>query len=1006
MMIGSEKRWRVTLASLLLAVAALLPGSVLAQAVSDGSVADTQARVVILATGGKHACALRAGGFAVCWGDNTYDQLSAPNRATRLVALTAGANHTCGLRSNGKVICWGDNSFGQNNAPGPPKFIVLAAGERHTCGMRAGGTVQCWGSNASGQTSVPNGESFMTVVAGGSHTCGLHRDGSAGCWGSNASGQSAAPSGVTFTALAAGANHTCGLRADGSVQCWGDNGAGQATPPVATDFISITASANQSCGVHADGSATCWGDNGSGQGDVPAGDVFTSLAAGGTSTCGVRSTGTVECWGSNSNGQTNTPTGVFGFGNIATGGQHSCQRVPGGVVVCWGSDNFGQLEVPAGKFSTVASGGRHSCALSGTDNSVTCWGDNAQGQVSPVQVGPGHELVLGEANSCFLGTDGLPACWGWNVNGQSTVPVPPAGRTYRIIEPGFAHACGVLDDNSGLCWGYDGDGETDLPVGTTWQAITTGGFHSCGIRTSGTVTCWGRNTENQLAAPGGTFRAISAGDYHTCGIKDDGTLACWGLNDHGQSTPPAGNYVSISAGGNRSCAVRLDGASVCWGDTSTSPVSLQPAFLPGVNPGVAYSQQITMVGMGSYVPLNPAFAISAGNLPAGITLGTDGLLSGITAAAPGNYAITIEAIDDNGFVATRDYVLVVSNDTTPPDIVPTVTGTLGNEGWYTSDVQISWGVTDTGSSIIGTIGCDPVTLSSDAMAADFTCTATSGGGTNSITVPGIKRDANGPGVTATPSPVANAAGWNNGDVTVSFTCNDGFSGVASCPTDQVLTSEGVSVQSAAAVATDAAGNNSAAPVVTVKIDRTAPTLAPSVTPDPLLLNSTATASANGSDALSGIASESCAALATATVGSKTVNCTVTDAAGNSASAGANYRVVYGFIGFRAPIVDPNAWYTAPAGRSVGFDWRVVDANNAPVTNLKVAVISDQQVACPAPAAVTATPRNPGMNTMLQNLGNGRYHKDWIIPTRLKNTCHVLTLNMGDGVPHTAKFWFK
>jgi hypothetical protein len=254
--------------------------------------------------------------------------------------------------------------------------------------------------------------------------------------------------------------------------------------------------------------------------------------------------------------------------------------------------------------------------------------------------------------------------------------------------------------------------------------------------------------------------------------------------------------------------------------------------------------------------------------------------------------------------------------------------------------------------------------------------------------------------------LANAAGWNNSDVTVSFACVDGFSGVASCPGDQLLTGEGAAIQTAATVATDVAGNSSAAPVVTVKIDRTAPTLAPSVTPDPLLLNSTATAAANGSDALSGIASESCAALATATIGSKSVNCTVTDAAGNSASASANYRVAYGFSGFRAPINNANAWYSVDVGRSVGFDWQVFDANNAPVKNLKVAVISDTPVACPAPGTATAMPRNPGMNTMLQNLGNGRYHKDWIVPTRLRNTCHVLTLDMGDGVAHSAKFWFK
>jgi len=55
--------------------------------------------------------------------------------------------------------------------------------------------------------------------------------------------------------------------------------------------------------------------------------------------------------------------------------------------------------------------------------------------------------------------------------------------------------------------------------------------------------------------------------------------------------------------------------------------------------------------------------------------------------------------------------------------------------------------------------------------------------------------------------------------------------------------------------------------------------------------------------------------------------------------------------------------------------------------------------------VLATPRNPSMNTLLQNLGNGHYHKDWIIPTNLKGTCHVLTLNLGDGVPHVVHVKF-
>ena len=43
--------------------------------------------------------------------------------------------------------------------------------------------------------------------------------------------------------------------------------------------------------------------------------------------------------------------------------------------------------------------------------------------------------------------------------------------------------------------------------------------------------------------------------------------------------------------------------------------------------------------------------------------------------------------------------------TTPPrSITPSVTGTLGNNGWYRSDVSVSWSVTDAESEITSTQG--------------------------------------------------------------------------------------------------------------------------------------------------------------------------------------------------------------------------------------------------------------------------------------------------------------
>jgi len=92
-------------------------------------------------------------------------------------------------------------------------------------------------------------------------------------------------------------------------------------------------------------------------------------------------------------------------------------------------------------------------------------------------------------------------------------------------------------------------------------------------------------------------------------------------------------------------------------------------------------------------------------------------------------------------------------DYTAPVVTPTVTGTLGDNGWYRSDVSLSWDVTDDESPIVSRDGCNKSTVSADVNGQTFTCTATSSGaggpGTASVTV---KRDATSPTVTCSSAP--------------------------------------------------------------------------------------------------------------------------------------------------------------------------------------------------------------------------------------------------------------
>ena len=89
-------------------------------------------------------------------------------------------------------------------------------------------------------------------------------------------------------------------------------------------------------------------------------------------------------------------------------------------------------------------------------------------------------------------------------------------------------------------------------------------------------------------------------------------------------------------------------------------------------------------------------------------------------------------------------------DTTPPVIDANIEGTLGNTGWYTSDVTVSWTVTDPQSQITSkSKACYPtITINQDTAikGQTITCEATSAGGTTTKSVT-INRDATHPVLT-------------------------------------------------------------------------------------------------------------------------------------------------------------------------------------------------------------------------------------------------------------------
>jgi virginiamycin B lyase len=109
-----------------------------------------------------------------------------------------------------------------------------------------------------------------------------------------------------------------------------------------------------------------------------------------------------------------------------------------------------------------------------------------------------------------------------------------------------------------------------------------------------------------------------------------------------------------------------------------------------------------------------------------------------------------------------------------------------------------------------------------------------------------------PNISYSLSSSANGNGWNNTDVTVTFTCNDSLSGVQTCSSPITCSIEGAN-QSVSGTAVDNAGNLASVAGV-VNIDKTRPTVSnPTMSNKAIVASSSETLGANAIDTVSGVA---------------------------------------------------------------------------------------------------------------------------------------------------------
>ena len=312
----------------------------------------------------------------------------------------------------------------------------------------------------------------------------------------------------------------------------------------------------------------------------------------------------------------------------------------------------------------------------------------------------------------------------------------------------------------------------------------------------------------------------------------------------------------------------------------------------------------------------------------------------------GTHTIVFRATDMAGNSTTSAPVTVTVDRTPPvPDASLNPTSPNGSNGWYIAPMTVAANSSDATSglasqavSLDGSTWTPSLTISTDGVTT-VQVTAKDNAGNTASTTKAVKLDTI-PPTAAFQVPAADGAnGWYVSPATISVKGTDATSGVAS----QMVSLDGSTWMSSLTISmdgtysvhgrvTDNAGNVTTLAPITIQVDRTPPV--PGVSLSPAVPNgangwyiSPVTATANSSDATSGIASQAVSldgstwkpSVSISTDGTYTLQVQASDNAGNTASSSKTVRLdsTPPTASFVLPLADgENGWYLSPVTISI------------------------------------------------------------------------------------------
>jgi hypothetical protein len=292
-------------------------------------------------------------------------------------AISRGFHHACALDRAGAAYCWGDPAL---LGTFQPLLDTLDGRPTHVRGPAA----------------VAGGLRFRTITAGGGVTCGitLLRQ-LLFCWGG--AGRGLDLDSARTVACRSVRSPACGIILPR--QMLPESLPGARARPADVRFAAVDVGYSLVCAASTEGLVFCWGNNqrcvlgrcrmespGIGLW-IPVPGRVVEVGAGNTHACARTADGRIFCWGDNTVGQLGSLVSL----NAGPDGlpPDYTKPSPDPRTGYWDDPCFqggrcspAAVEVgPGRKWSSLAVGGDHACALETQDQAISCWGGSSHAVV-------------------------------------------------------------------------------------------------------------------------------------------------------------------------------------------------------------------------------------------------------------------------------------------------------------------------------------------------------------------------------------------------------------------------------------------------------------------------------------------------------------------------------------------------------------------------------------------------------------------------------------------------